>query len=377
MESVISFIFFQTFSLTKDLYYVILYSFLKKERFNVSKLIKLSLVGLFLSVMTAGNAQASFLGLDSIGTVNGSEISKSKFENGFKNLQAAYKTKLNVDLSKPENASTANKLKSDVLKSVIKYTLIINEANTRGLKVSDDEVNKQFDFIKDQYKAQGQDFNKALKDQGLTEKDLKAQLKDNMLMQKLEKAFYDEESVSKAEIEKFYNKPENAQYFNHGELAHAAHILILADEKKLSASEMKAKKELAQSLLNKVLKGEDFANLAINNSEDPGSKTQGGDLGYFAKGKMVPEFEKACFEGKVGAVYPELVKTTYGFHIIKVLDKKPAGKLPLDEDLSKQIANAIKVNKTKEDVDLWVKGAYSKAKIDLKPEYKQLLTSNP
>lgn len=343
----------------------------------MSKLIKLSLVGLFISVIAAGNAQASFLGLDSIGTVNGSEISKSKFENGFKNLQTAYKTKLNVDLSKPENASTANKLKSDVLKSVIKYTLIINEANTRGLKISDEDVNKQLDFIKDQYKAQGQDFNKALKDQGLTEKDLKAQIKDNMLMQKLEKAFFDEETVSKAEIEKFYNKPENAQYFNHGDLVHAAHILILADEKKLSADEMKAKKELAQSLLNKALKGEDFANLAITNSEDPGSKTQGGDLGYFAKGKMVPEFEKACFEGKVGAVYPELVKTTYGFHIIKVLDKKPAGRLPLDEDLSKQIANAIKVNKTKEAVDLWVKEAYAKAKIDLKPEYKQLLTSNP
>lgn len=316
-------------------------------------------------------AQASFMGMDSMGTVNGSELSKSKFENGYKKLEKAYKEK-GLDLSKAENASSSRKLKQDILKSMVQYALVINEANSRGIKVTDDEVNKQISFIKDKMKAGGQDYEKALKEQGLTEKDLKVQLKDEFLIKKLEQAFLDEEpQITKAEVEKFYNSPDNAKYFNHGELAHAAHILIMADSKKLSEKEMNAKKELAQGLLNKALKGEDFGNLAINNSEDPGSKGNGGDLGYFPKGNMVPEFEKACFEGKIGAIYPELVKTTYGYHIIKVIDRKPAGKTPLDETLSKQIAQAIRANKAKMAMDMWLKSASLKVKVELKPEYKE------
>ena len=83
-----------------------------------------------------------------------------------------------------------------------------------------------------------------------------------------------------------------------------------------------AAKKKAEGILKKVLSGKNFADLAKKYSEDPGSKDKGGDLGWFKKGTMVPEFEKAAFALKNGEVTKELVKTNYGYHIIKKIGQK-------------------------------------------------------
>lgn len=86
-------------------------------------------------------------------------------------------------------------------------------------------------------------------------------------------------------------------------------------------SETGVAKKKAEEILAKAKAGEDFAKLATENSQDPGSAANGGDLGYFGKGKMVPEFEKAAFDAKAGDIVGP-IKTVYGYHIIKVVDKK-------------------------------------------------------
>jgi len=78
------------------------------------------------------------------------------------------------------------------------------------------------------------------------------------------------------------------------------------------------------------LASEDFAKLAKENSQDTGSKDKGGDLGYFSKGKMVPEFEAAAFSQKVGVV-GEPVKSSFGYHLIKILDHKASEQKSLDQ----------------------------------------------
>jgi peptidyl-prolyl cis-trans isomerase C len=88
---------------------------------------------------------------------------------------------------------------------------------------------------------------------------------------------------------------------------HAAHILVKNDKK-------------AQEVLDKLSKGQSFAEMARKYSQCPSSKT-GGDLGWFGKGRMVPEFEKVAFEGEKGKVLGP-VKTQFGYHLIKVLDKR-------------------------------------------------------
>ncbi len=104
------------------------------------------------------------------------------------------------------------------------------------------------------------------------------------------------------------------------EQVHASHILIRAAAN--DAAAVKTAQIKAEAILKRVAT-EDFNKVAGQVSEDPGSKTKNGDLGYFTRGRMVKEFEEAAFSLPVGKI-SGLVKTSYGFHIIKVIDKKPA-----------------------------------------------------
>ncbi len=125
----------------------------------------------------------------------------------------------------------------------------------------------------------------------------------------------------KKKVQDYYAK--NAAEFETAEQIKASHILIKADAQDAAATE-KAKLK-AENIL-KQIPNTDFGKLATANSDDPGSKAKNGDLGYFSKGRMVPEFEAAAFKLKKGEV-SGLVKSPFGFHIIKVTDKKEAQKL--------------------------------------------------
>ncbi len=126
--------------------------------------------------------------------------------------------------------------------------------------------------------------------------------------------------VTDKEVKDYYENHKSE--FTRPEQVRARHILIKvspnADKKALA----KAKKK-AEEIRAKALKGEDFAKLAEKYSDDPGSRGRGGDLGYFQKGRMVPEFEKAAFSLKVGEI-SKPVRTSFGYHIIKVEGKRPS-----------------------------------------------------
>lgn len=134
-------------------------------------------------------------------------------------------------------------------------------------------------------------------------------------------------TVTDEEIKKYYQ--EHKDEFKAEESVKARHILIRVPEG-ADAKAWKDAEKKAEMIRQKLLKGEDFAKLAKEYSEDPGSKNRGGDLGYFSKGRMIPEFEKAAFSLKKGEI-SRPVKTSFGYHIIKVEDRKAAGQLKLDE----------------------------------------------
>jgi peptidyl-prolyl cis-trans isomerase D len=125
--------------------------------------------------------------------------------------------------------------------------------------------------------------------------------------------------IPEAELKTYYQQ--NLATYQLPEKVRASHILLKTEGKPPEESEkIKAK---ATDLLLQVRKGADFAELAKKNSEDTVSAANGGDLGAFARGAMVPEFEQAAFSLGVGAI-SDLVKTQYGYHIIKVVEKQPA-----------------------------------------------------
>ncbi len=149
--------------------------------------------------------------------------------------------------------------------------------------------------------------------------------------------------VPDADVEAFYTQ-NKAQYTTEGRVR-ASHILLKTEGKDEAAVKAKAETLLAQA----KAPGADFAALAKANSEDEGSAVNGGDLNYFGKGQMVPEFEQAAFALKAGEV-SGLVKTTFGFHIIKVIDSQPETSRPVAE-VKPEIVDQLKWQKAQQQAE--------------------------
>lgn len=165
--------------------------------------------------------------------------------------------------------------------------------------------------------------------------------------------------VSAEEIKKFYDR--NPDKFRREETVRASHILIGVDNK-AGIEEKKAAREKAEKLHKELVNGADFANLARDNSTCPSSK-QGGDLGYFGKGNMVPQFEQAAFALQLGGL-SGVVETPFGYHIIKLVDRKKAEEIPLSAARDK-IENYLRVQKTNAAIETFVGEARKNAKIDV------------
>ncbi len=145
--------------------------------------------------------------------------------------------------------------------------------------------------------------------------------------------------------------------FNTEEKVHARHILVKFDAK--NSESVKTAQKKAEDLLSQLKKGGDFAKLAKENSDDPGSKAKGGELEPFGRGAMVPEFEKAAFSLKPKTL-SDLIKSQYGFHIIEVMDKIPKSTTTFETaklDIAKKLIAEKKSEATMNEIrDLLKKG---------------------
>ncbi len=130
-------------------------------------------------------------------------------------------------------------------------------------------------------------------------------------------------AVPATDVQRYYN--DNIQQYQTPEQVRASHILL-----NTAGKDEAAVRKQAEDILQQVKSGGDFAALAKKFSEDEGSKVNGGDLDYFSRGRMVPEFENVAFTLAPGQV-SDLVKSQFGFHIIKVVDKRPGTTRSLDE----------------------------------------------
>lgn len=160
--------------------------------------------------------------------------------------------------------------------------------------------------------------------------------------------------VTDAEIKTFYDK--NIDRFTQPETIKARHILV--------ASEEEAKSVIAD--LNKAGKKakDKFIELANTKSTDKGAQSGGGDLGWFSKDQMVPEFSKAAFDLKAGAYTKTPVKTQFGYHVILVEERKKATVTPLKE-AKEQITENLRMEHFREEVTTLVKELREKAKITI------------
>ncbi|MQR97523.1 peptidylprolyl isomerase [Fictibacillus phosphorivorans] len=221
-------------------------------------------------------------------------------------------------------------------------------------KVTDKEIEKETDKIKEE--LGGEDaFKQALEQNGLSdEKQLKERIKSMLLN---EKAATEGVKISEAEMKKTFEEKYKTE-------VKASHILV-EDEK------------TAKEVQKKLNEGGDFAKLAEEYSKDPGSKSKGGDLGFFGKGAMVPEFDKVAFTLEKGKT-SDLVKSDYGYHIIKVTDKRENKfedkKEQIEQELKQQKAKPITeiLEKLKKKADVQVKDKKLKEQMEKKAEQPQM-----
>ena len=258
--------------------------------------------------------------------------------------------------------------KQQALQSLIDIEVLTQQAKAEKLDVSTDEVDQRLAEMKKQYPSEDV-YKKVLEANHATEADLRKDLKNTLLMQKVLDKHVDVKLPPDA-AEQFYKA--NSDKFEHPDEVRASHILFLAPD----TGDVEAVKSKAAAALARVKKGEDFAALAKELSEDPGSKDKGGDLGFFPHDGVIKEFADAAFALKPGEV-SDLVKTQYGFHIIKVTAKRDAGATPFDEvkaDVEKYLQAEVRDKQEHAFVDGLKKNAkieIVEAKADKKPEKKK------
>ena len=275
---------------------------------------------------------------DVVATINGVKLSGVEFSKGLQ----SYKKSLAMMGQEvpPEHTKEINKT---IIERMVNNELLIQNCNKTGIKVSDDELNKEMASIKARYQNEEQ-FNQVIKSQNLTMDDVKSDVRKNLAIKKLMKNdIEDKVSIDEKAVNEYYKN--NPTKFVEGESVKASHILVMVDKSATKDAKETAKKKI-DGLLIRVRKGEDFAKLAKENSDDKGSGQNGGDLGFFSKGMMVPNFEKAAFSLKKDEV-SDVVETEFGYHVIKLIDKKPERTIPLSEvhDKLKNFLKSMEVNK--------------------------------
>lgn len=248
-----------------------------------------------------------------------------------------------------------------VLQDLITTELLSQEGKKLKIKDLDQQVDEEYKKLRSNLPKE-EDFQAALKEHNMTEKDLRKDIEKGIRIQKVVNDQVEQikknVSVSEQDIKAFYNDAANKDKFMQKESVKASHILIKVAKDATKEDDAKAQKKIKE-LLKRAKKGEDFAKLAKENSEDPTAAQNSGELGYFSTEEMVPEFAKAAFALKPGEI-SDVVKTSFGYHIIKSEDKKPEQMTPYDEvkdKVAKFLENSAVQSKLLEYVDTLKKSA--------------------
>jgi len=251
-----------------------------------------------------------------------------------------------------------SQLEPQVLESLIGRELLFQEAKAAGIRIKDERISAQFAKLKQRF-ADEAAFKKAMGRMHLSEKDVRQQIRRGMTIQQwIDGKFVKTISVPEKDVKKYYDT--HPKMFQRPEEVRASHILIKVDQKADEKTKLKARKEL-EEIQKKLLKGEDFAKLAKKYSQGP-SAAKGGDLGFFRRGQMVPPFEKAAFSLKPGKV-SDIVVTRFGYHLIKVTDRKP-GKTFSYPEVKEKLARFLKERKVSKAIEDHVKELKKHAKVE-------------
>jgi parvulin-like peptidyl-prolyl isomerase len=280
--------------------------------------------------------------------INGVGISYNQWQATFQNTISRYDNKTISSMDQ----STINSLKNNILKQMINSELLFQQAKKEKVKISKNDIDSEIDKIKENFSSP-EEFDNALKANNITLNQLQDDIKKQLMINYVLGEAKNKINITDEELLEYFNKNKDSLF--EPEKVHALHILVETEEE-------------ANNILNKLKEGIiDFAELAKEKSIDPSAKN-GGDLGFFARGQMVKEFEDAAFSLKPGEI-SGIVKTKFGYHIIKLVEKKEAYN-PTFEEAKENINNILKNQKEIEATQNLISNLTDNANIIIKYDFE-------
>jgi parvulin-like peptidyl-prolyl isomerase len=306
------------------------------RRLNPLLALLVLLVPLTLLASACGGEEDGSVPADAVAVVGDVEVPKSEFDALIAQAKRSYKQQKR-DFPKAGTPEYAT-LKNQAVAFLVQRAQFEQQAEELDVEISDKQVDARLEQIKKQYFGGDQKrYDAQLKEQGLTEEQVRRDIRAQLLQEELSKKVTAGVKVSDAEVKSHYDK--NKDQYGQPESRDVRHILVPT-------------KRQAQQLHTQLQSGGNFAQLAKKHSKDPGSKGQGGKL-TVSKGQTVPPFDKAAFELKKNQLSPP-TKTQYGWHLIEPLSAvKPARTTPLKE-VEESIRQQLLQTKKNERMTKWV-----------------------
>lgn len=290
---------------------------------------------------------------DRVAIVNGFNISREVFNREMDRVQRQI-----IASGKRLSLSEMPALQEQVLNGLINRELLYQECRKRGVQISDEEVSAQIQQFKSRYPDE-KSFKEAMEKNRIDEETLTTDIRKGMIVGKfIDQEFGKKSKVPDEEAKAYYDK--NPDLFTQPEQVRASHILVKVEQGAGEEVKAAARKKIEEAQ-NRVKKGEDFGTLAKELSDCPSGKN-GGDLNYFRRGQMVKPFEDAAFALKQGEV-SGIVETRFGYHIIKVTDKKKHSLIPF-EDVKAKLIQVLTRQKLQREVHEFIERIKETSKIE-------------
>jgi peptidyl-prolyl cis-trans isomerase C len=250
-------------------------------------------------------------------------------------------------------------LRNQILNRLIELELFYQEAQKQKIVVEEKEVSEKMDALKSSFPSE-KVFQDEMRQMNFTEETLRTRIKKDLAVRQLvEKDILVHVKVTDEDAKSFYDS--HPDLFKEPEKVRASHILITAEADTDPVIKEERRKKL-EGVKKRLDQGEDFAALAKEFSQCP-SAEKGGDLGYFERGKMVKPFEDAAFSMNPGDV-SDIVVTPFGFHLIKVTDKKPERNVSY-EDAKDMIKQRLSNMKFEEQKNIYVAELKKNSKVEM------------
>jgi peptidyl-prolyl cis-trans isomerase C len=287
-----------------------------------------------------------------IASVNGKAIPKSQYErmlSVFKMRAARNGRKLSdADLKTIENR---------ILESLIDAEVLYQQSQKQGIKVDDQALNERINQIKKRFPDETA-YKKAMERMHVSEKEFRAEIQRALaIRQLLDTNVRQKITITEEEGKKYYSN--NLNLFKRPEQVKASQIWIKVPPDADESKKIQARKKI-ELVQKKIIKGEDFGKLAKAYSEGPNAQREG-ELGFFRRGQMAKPIEDAAFALNIGKV-SGIIETRFGYHLIKVTGKKPAGIIPYKE-VRPMIEQHLKKEKEKTEIQGYIENLKKSAKI--------------